>query len=100
MESIPNIYVMVPSSTGYKYLNLIFLDTFLDLLLILSSNQKFVSIFHDIMHSVFLISSSIFFLFLHFTAKWVVLVGISQFLNILKQIGYGLWGISKFLQLE
>ncbi|KAE9603085.1 hypothetical protein Lalb_Chr12g0206601 [Lupinus albus] len=36
------------TSTGYKYLNLIFLDTFLDLLPILSSNQKFVSIFHDI----------------------------------------------------
>ncbi|KAG4162170.1 hypothetical protein ERO13_D01G101865v2, partial [Gossypium hirsutum] len=36
--------------TGYKYLNLIFLDTFSDLLPILSSSQKFVSIFHDIMH--------------------------------------------------
>nr|YP_010176083.1 Ycf2 [Pseuderanthemum haikangense]YP_010176100.1 Ycf2 [Pseuderanthemum haikangense]QSQ71218.1 Ycf2 [Pseuderanthemum haikangense]QSQ71235.1 Ycf2 [Pseuderanthemum haikangense] len=36
------------TSTGYKYLNLIFLDTFSDLLPILS--QKFVSIFHDIMH--------------------------------------------------
>nr|YP_010249895.1 hypothetical protein RF2 [Strobilanthes biocullata]QTT78337.1 hypothetical protein RF2 [Strobilanthes biocullata] len=34
--------------TGYKYLNLIFLDTFSDLFPILS--QKFVSIFHDIIH--------------------------------------------------
>nr|YP_009906955.1 hypothetical protein RF2 [Pennantia cunninghamii]QLI53139.1 hypothetical protein RF2 [Pennantia cunninghamii] len=38
------------TSTGYKYLNLIFLDTFSDLLPILSSSPKFVSIFHDIMH--------------------------------------------------
>nr|QFS20205.1 Ycf2 [Hedyotis ovata]QFS20221.1 Ycf2 [Hedyotis ovata] len=38
------------TSTGYKYLNWIFLDTFSDLLPILSSNQKLVSIFHDIMH--------------------------------------------------
>nr|YP_009309134.1 hypothetical chloroplast RF21 [Primula veris]AOS86798.1 hypothetical chloroplast RF21 [Primula veris] len=38
------------TSTGYKYLNLIFFDTFSDLLPILSSSQKFVSIFHDIMH--------------------------------------------------
>nr|YP_010882710.1 hypothetical chloroplast RF21 [Androsace filiformis]YP_010882729.1 hypothetical chloroplast RF21 [Androsace filiformis]WIF27294.1 hypothetical chloroplast RF21 [Androsace filiformis]WIF27313.1 hypothetical chloroplast RF21 [Androsace filiformis] len=38
------------TSTGYKYLNLIFLDTFSDLLPILSSSQKFVSIFHNIMH--------------------------------------------------
>nr|UBT67960.1 hypothetical protein RF2 [Panax vietnamensis] len=40
------------TSTGYKYLNFIFLDTFSDLLpiLSLSSSQKFVSIFHDIMH--------------------------------------------------
>uniref|UniRef100_UPI0031F4186F hypothetical chloroplast RF21 n=1 Tax=Platylobium parviflorum TaxID=3041830 RepID=UPI0031F4186F len=40
------------TSTGYKYINLIFLDTFSDLLpiLILSSSQKCVSIFHDIMH--------------------------------------------------
>nr|ATL61253.1 Ycf2 [Theligonum cynocrambe] len=38
------------TSTGYKYLNFIFLDTFSDLLPILSSNQKWVSIFHDIMH--------------------------------------------------
>nr|AWI72950.1 Ycf2 [Landolphia dawei] len=37
------------TSTGYKYLNFIFLDTFSDLLPILSSSQKFVSIFHDIM---------------------------------------------------
>nr|YP_010176682.1 Ycf2 protein [Duranta erecta]YP_010176699.1 Ycf2 protein [Duranta erecta]QSQ72440.1 Ycf2 protein [Duranta erecta]QSQ72457.1 Ycf2 protein [Duranta erecta] len=36
------------TSTGYKYLNLIFVDIFSDLLPILS--QKFVSIFHDIMH--------------------------------------------------
>nr|YP_010890823.1 hypothetical protein RF2 [Dicliptera tinctoria]YP_010890840.1 hypothetical protein RF2 [Dicliptera tinctoria]WJK72171.1 hypothetical protein RF2 [Dicliptera tinctoria]WJK72188.1 hypothetical protein RF2 [Dicliptera tinctoria] len=36
------------TSTGYKYRNLLFLDTFSDLLPILS--QKFVSIFHDIMH--------------------------------------------------
>nr|YP_009242107.1 hypothetical chloroplast RF21 [Stenogyne haliakalae]YP_009242127.1 hypothetical chloroplast RF21 [Stenogyne haliakalae]AMQ32904.1 hypothetical chloroplast RF21 [Stenogyne haliakalae]AMQ32925.1 hypothetical chloroplast RF21 [Stenogyne haliakalae] len=38
------------TSTGYKYLNWIFLDTFSDLLPILRSSQKFVSIFHDIMH--------------------------------------------------
>nr|YP_010575694.1 Ycf2 protein [Xylanche himalaica]YP_010575702.1 Ycf2 protein [Xylanche himalaica]UZN42927.1 Ycf2 protein [Xylanche himalaica]UZN42935.1 Ycf2 protein [Xylanche himalaica] len=38
------------TSTGYKYLNLIFLDTFSELLPILSSSQKFVSIFRDIMH--------------------------------------------------
>nr|YP_010240906.1 Ycf2 [Rubus longisepalus]YP_010240924.1 Ycf2 [Rubus longisepalus]QTG40314.1 Ycf2 [Rubus longisepalus]QTG40332.1 Ycf2 [Rubus longisepalus] len=38
------------TSTGYKYLNLIFLDTFSDLLPILSSRQKFLSIFHDLMH--------------------------------------------------
>ncbi|PRQ49124.1 putative ATPase, AAA-type, core, P-loop containing nucleoside triphosphate hydrolase [Rosa chinensis] len=36
------------TSTGYKYLNLIFLDTFSDLLSILSSSQNFLSIFHDI----------------------------------------------------
>nr|WIW75659.1 hypothetical protein RF2 [Hygrophila sp.] len=36
------------TSTGYKYLNLIFLDTFSDLLPIL--RQKCVSIFQDIMH--------------------------------------------------
>nr|YP_009756592.1 hypothetical chloroplast RF21 [Broussonetia luzonica]YP_009756613.1 hypothetical chloroplast RF21 [Broussonetia luzonica]QCA41218.1 hypothetical chloroplast RF21 [Broussonetia luzonica]QCA41239.1 hypothetical chloroplast RF21 [Broussonetia luzonica] len=40
------------TSTGYNYLNLIFLDTFSDLLPILSSSQKFVSIFHDIMHGL------------------------------------------------
>ncbi|KAK4730110.1 hypothetical protein R3W88_023098 [Solanum pinnatisectum] len=38
------------TSIGYKYLNLIVLDTFSDLLPILSSSQKFVSIFPDIMH--------------------------------------------------
>nr|YP_009752370.1 Ycf2 protein [Bryonia marmorata]YP_009752388.1 Ycf2 protein [Bryonia marmorata]QIT04344.1 Ycf2 protein [Bryonia marmorata]QIT04362.1 Ycf2 protein [Bryonia marmorata] len=38
------------TSTGYKYLNFLFLDTFSDLLPILSRSQKFVSIFHDIMH--------------------------------------------------
>nr|QQL04791.1 Ycf2 [Alhagi sparsifolia] len=41
------------TSTGHKYLNFIFLDTFSDLVPILSSNkkfQKFISIFHDIMH--------------------------------------------------
>nr|YP_010640206.1 hypothetical chloroplast RF21 [Saxifraga lychnitis]YP_010640223.1 hypothetical chloroplast RF21 [Saxifraga lychnitis]WBQ53103.1 hypothetical chloroplast RF21 [Saxifraga lychnitis]WBQ53120.1 hypothetical chloroplast RF21 [Saxifraga lychnitis] len=38
------------TSTGYKYLNFIFLDTFSDLLPILSSSQKFVSIFHNIMY--------------------------------------------------
>nr|USG53036.1 hypothetical protein RF2 [Laportea bulbifera]USG53054.1 hypothetical protein RF2 [Laportea bulbifera] len=38
------------TSTGYKYLNLIFLDTFSGLLL--SSSQKFVSVFHDIMHGL------------------------------------------------
>nr|YP_010630747.1 hypothetical protein RF2 [Acalypha hispida]YP_010630767.1 hypothetical protein RF2 [Acalypha hispida]WBN97808.1 hypothetical protein RF2 [Acalypha hispida]WBN97809.1 hypothetical protein RF2 [Acalypha hispida] len=41
------------TSTGYKFFNLLFLDTFSDLLAILSSSQKFVkfvSIFHDIMH--------------------------------------------------
>nr|QXE39984.1 Ycf2 [Nanhaia speciosa] len=36
------------TSIGYKYLNFIFLDTFS--LPILSSSQKFVSIFHNIMH--------------------------------------------------
>nr|YP_009462572.1 hypothetical chloroplast RF21 [Boehmeria spicata]YP_009462588.1 hypothetical chloroplast RF21 [Boehmeria spicata]AUV64858.1 hypothetical chloroplast RF21 [Boehmeria spicata]AUV64859.1 hypothetical chloroplast RF21 [Boehmeria spicata] len=40
------------TSTGYKYLNFIFLDTFSDLLPILSSSQKFVSVFHDIMHGL------------------------------------------------
>ena len=38
------------TSTGYKYLNLLFLDTFSDLLSILSSNPKFLSILHDIMY--------------------------------------------------
>nr|YP_009767955.1 Ycf2 [Pterogyne nitens]YP_009767972.1 Ycf2 [Pterogyne nitens]QIS98573.1 Ycf2 [Pterogyne nitens]QIS98590.1 Ycf2 [Pterogyne nitens] len=38
------------TSTGYKYLNFLFLYTFSDLLPILSSSQKFVSVFHDIMH--------------------------------------------------
>nr|QXI89105.1 hypothetical protein RF2 [Sinogentiana souliei]QXI89119.1 hypothetical protein RF2 [Sinogentiana souliei] len=38
------------TSTGYKYLNFLFLDTFSNLLPILSSSQKFVSFFHDIMH--------------------------------------------------
>lgn len=40
------------TSTGYKYLNWIFLDTFSDLLpiLSLSSSQKLVSIFHDILY--------------------------------------------------
>nr|YP_010423685.1 hypothetical protein RF2 [Laportea decumana]YP_010423702.1 hypothetical protein RF2 [Laportea decumana]USG97159.1 hypothetical protein RF2 [Laportea decumana]USG97176.1 hypothetical protein RF2 [Laportea decumana] len=40
------------TSTGYKYLNFIFLDTFSGLLPILSSSQKFVSVFHDIMHGL------------------------------------------------
>nr|USG53786.1 hypothetical protein RF2 [Nanocnide lobata]USG53803.1 hypothetical protein RF2 [Nanocnide lobata] len=40
------------TSTGYKYLNLIFSDTFSGLLPILSSSQKFVSVFHDIMHGL------------------------------------------------
>jgi hypothetical protein len=38
------------TSTGCKYLNFILLDTFSDPLPILSSSQKWVSIFHDIMH--------------------------------------------------
>uniref|UniRef100_UPI0030E4726F Ycf2 n=1 Tax=Hedysarum drobovii TaxID=2906541 RepID=UPI0030E4726F len=41
------------TSTGQKYLNFIFLDTFSDLVPILSSSQKFqkwISIFHDITH--------------------------------------------------
>uniref|UniRef100_A0AAT9ZTQ4 Protein Ycf2 n=1 Tax=Phanera cardinalis TaxID=3078825 RepID=A0AAT9ZTQ4_9FABA len=41
------------TSTGYKYLNWIFLETFSDLLpilLSLSSSQKLVSIFHDILY--------------------------------------------------
>nr|YP_010423601.1 hypothetical protein RF2 [Laportea grossa]YP_010423618.1 hypothetical protein RF2 [Laportea grossa]USG97075.1 hypothetical protein RF2 [Laportea grossa]USG97092.1 hypothetical protein RF2 [Laportea grossa] len=40
------------TSTGYKYLNLRFLDTFSGLLPILTSSQKFVSVFHDIMHGL------------------------------------------------
>ena len=38
------------TSTGCKYLNFTLLDTFSDPSPILSSSQKFVSIFHDIMH--------------------------------------------------
>nr|YP_010901220.1 Ycf2 protein [Crassula columella]YP_010901237.1 Ycf2 protein [Crassula columella]WIL06800.1 Ycf2 protein [Crassula columella]WIL06815.1 Ycf2 protein [Crassula columella] len=38
------------TSTGYKYLHFLFLDTFSDLLPILSNSHKFVSIFHDIMY--------------------------------------------------
>nr|YP_009130085.1 hypothetical chloroplast RF21 [Campynema lineare]YP_009130102.1 hypothetical chloroplast RF21 [Campynema lineare]AJV88554.1 hypothetical chloroplast RF21 [Campynema lineare]AJV88572.1 hypothetical chloroplast RF21 [Campynema lineare]QKE31341.1 Ycf2 [Campynema lineare]QKE31358.1 Ycf2 [Campynema lineare] len=38
------------TSTGCKYLNFTLLDTFSDPLPVLSSSQKFVSIFHDIMH--------------------------------------------------
>nr|YP_010567531.1 Ycf2 protein [Adromischus maculatus]YP_010567597.1 Ycf2 protein [Adromischus maculatus]UZC53477.1 Ycf2 protein [Adromischus maculatus]UZC53543.1 Ycf2 protein [Adromischus maculatus] len=38
------------TSAGYKYLNFFFLDTFSDLLPILSNSHKFVSIFHDIMY--------------------------------------------------
>lgn len=38
------------TSTGYKYLNFLFLDAFSDLLPMLSSSHKFVSIFHYIMH--------------------------------------------------
>ncbi|KAL2921974.1 Protein Ycf2 [Bienertia sinuspersici] len=38
------------TSAGYKYLNFLFLDTFSDLLPILSSSPKFLSILHDIMH--------------------------------------------------
>nr|YP_009651812.1 hypothetical chloroplast RF21 [Idiospermum australiense]YP_009651830.1 hypothetical chloroplast RF21 [Idiospermum australiense]QCY72541.1 hypothetical chloroplast RF21 [Idiospermum australiense]QCY72560.1 hypothetical chloroplast RF21 [Idiospermum australiense] len=38
------------TSTGCKYLNWTLLDTFSDPLPILSSSQKLVSIFHDIMH--------------------------------------------------
>nr|QHB79507.1 hypothetical protein RF2 [Ruppia sinensis]QHB79508.1 hypothetical protein RF2 [Ruppia sinensis] len=38
------------TSTGCKYLNFTLLDTFSNSLPILSSSQKFVSIFHDIMH--------------------------------------------------
>ncbi|RZC79507.1 hypothetical protein C5167_003739 [Papaver somniferum] len=38
------------TSAGCKYLNFTLLDTFSDLLPILSRSQKFVSVFHDIMH--------------------------------------------------
>nr|AEX93965.1 hypothetical chloroplast RF21 [Asphodeline damascena] len=38
------------TSTGCKYLNFTLLDTFSDPLPILSSSQKFVSIFHDLMY--------------------------------------------------
>nr|YP_010489747.1 hypothetical protein RF2 [Koenigia cyanandra]YP_010489765.1 hypothetical protein RF2 [Koenigia cyanandra]UWM11303.1 hypothetical protein RF2 [Koenigia cyanandra]UWM11321.1 hypothetical protein RF2 [Koenigia cyanandra]UWM11388.1 hypothetical protein RF2 [Koenigia cyanandra]UWM11406.1 hypothetical protein RF2 [Koenigia cyanandra] len=38
------------TSTGYKYLNLVFLDAFSDLLPMLSSSHKFVSILNYIMH--------------------------------------------------
>lgn len=38
------------SKFGYKYLNLIFLDIFLELLQILSSSPKFIFIFYDIMY--------------------------------------------------
>nr|QXO03213.1 Ycf2 [Dossinia marmorata]QXO03230.1 Ycf2 [Dossinia marmorata] len=38
------------TSTGCKYLNFTLLDTLSDPLPILSSSQKFVSIFHDMMH--------------------------------------------------
>nr|YP_011027072.1 hypothetical chloroplast RF21 [Sedum dasyphyllum]YP_011027089.1 hypothetical chloroplast RF21 [Sedum dasyphyllum]WQN01322.1 hypothetical chloroplast RF21 [Sedum dasyphyllum]WQN01339.1 hypothetical chloroplast RF21 [Sedum dasyphyllum] len=38
------------TSVGYKYLNFLFLDTFSDLLSILSNSPKFASIFHDIMY--------------------------------------------------
>ncbi|KAL2922559.1 Protein Ycf2, partial [Bienertia sinuspersici] len=38
------------TSAGYKYLNFLFLDTFSELLPILSSSLKFLSILHDIMH--------------------------------------------------
>nr|BDB16058.1 hypothetical chloroplast RF21 [Onobrychis gaubae] len=50
------------TSTGHKYLNLIFLDTFSDLVTILSSSkkfQKFISIFHDIMHGSDILSGII-----------------------------------------
>nr|YP_009656632.1 hypothetical chloroplast RF2 [Medicago marina]QCO73530.1 hypothetical chloroplast RF2 [Medicago marina] len=47
----PYIIQLLLTRTGHKYLNLIFLDTFLDLLAILRRSpkfQQFVSIFHDI----------------------------------------------------
>nr|YP_009996492.1 hypothetical chloroplast RF21 [Astragalus laxmannii]QNQ65881.1 hypothetical chloroplast RF21 [Astragalus laxmannii]WDD39443.1 hypothetical chloroplast RF21 [Astragalus mongholicus var. dahuricus]WFG52249.1 hypothetical chloroplast RF21 [Astragalus laxmannii]WFG52325.1 hypothetical chloroplast RF21 [Astragalus laxmannii] len=50
------------TSTGHKYLKLIFLETFSDLVTILSSSkkfQKFISIFHDIMHGSDILSGII-----------------------------------------
>nr|YP_010042447.1 Ycf2 [Sphaerophysa salsula]QPB69677.1 Ycf2 [Sphaerophysa salsula] len=50
------------TSTGHKNLNLIFLDTFSDLVPILSSSKKFLkfrSIFHDIMHGSDILSGII-----------------------------------------
>nr|YP_010566659.1 hypothetical protein RF2 [Medicago soleirolii]UZC32278.1 hypothetical protein RF2 [Medicago soleirolii] len=47
----PYIIQLLLTRTGHEYLNLIFLDTFLDLLAILRRSpkfQQFVSIFHDI----------------------------------------------------
>nr|UZC30912.1 hypothetical protein RF2 [Medicago rugosa] len=47
----PYIIQLLFTRTGHEYLNLIFLDTFLDLLVILRRSpkfQQFVSIFHDI----------------------------------------------------
>nr|YP_010565824.1 hypothetical protein RF2 [Medicago turbinata]UZC30456.1 hypothetical protein RF2 [Medicago turbinata] len=47
----PYIIQLLLTRTGHEYLNLIFLDTFLDLLVILRRSpkfQQFVSIFHDI----------------------------------------------------
>ncbi|KAK2967029.1 hypothetical protein RJ640_003385 [Escallonia rubra] len=41
---------MVPYFDRVYYLNLIFLDSFSDLFMILSSSQKIVSIFHDIIY--------------------------------------------------
>nr|YP_010426522.1 Ycf2 [Phyllolobium chinense]USM11214.1 Ycf2 [Phyllolobium chinense] len=50
------------TSTGYKYLKVIFFNTFSDLVPILSSSkkfQKFISIFHDIMHGSDILSGII-----------------------------------------
>ena len=52
-------------STGYIYLNLLFLDTFSNLLPILSSSQKFVSIFHDIIYILDQIYDAEFFTYFH-----------------------------------
>nr|YP_010832507.1 hypothetical chloroplast RF21 [Astragalus oxyglottis]WFG51945.1 hypothetical chloroplast RF21 [Astragalus oxyglottis] len=58
-------YIPIPwllTSTAHKYINLIFLDTFSDLVTILSSSkkfQKFISIFHDIMHGSDILSGII-----------------------------------------